>query len=193
MGNKVVDIGIWIKQVTISISGIVGDTFRFAMAEVRRYAYETAHRHFDPDDAETIVGQLHDYVMAEGAALADPLVWHQKVLERAKQLWSKLRRDKRRTVRGVIPNLGNDYALGGGAPDALTAIIIREGVESLETAMAEIPELQQDVLRMRFWEKMTWPEIGESLDVHKDSPRKTFGRALISLGGAVTIVRLRTE
>lgn len=68
--------------------------------------------------------------------------------------------------------------------DSLTpssAAIRNEQAEWLEKQMQSLPEHYQDVLRLRFWEEASYPEIAAATDSSAEAVRKILYRAVEAL------------
>lgn len=56
-----------------------------------------------------------------------------------------------------------------------------EEMELLLSAISDLPEDQQQILKLRNWERLSYEEIGERLNKSSDAVRKTWGRAVLKL------------
>ena len=61
------------------------------------------------------------------------------------------------------------------------AAVRNEQIQWLEEQMQTLPEHYQDVLRLRFWEKASYPEIAAATDRSAEAVRKILYRAVEAL------------
>jgi RNA polymerase sigma-70 factor (ECF subfamily) len=62
-----------------------------------------------------------------------------------------------------------------------TDAVAREQARVLESAMAQLSDDYQRVIRLREWDELTFPEIGQQMNLSEDAARKLWRRAIVKL------------
>ncbi|HWG44817.1 MAG TPA: sigma-70 family RNA polymerase sigma factor [Gemmataceae bacterium] len=73
---------------------------------------------------------------------------------------------------------GSTEAVGQSASEREA---VREEAADLEHALAQLPEHYQQVLRLRYHEQQTFPDIGTTLNCSTEAARKLWARAVDQL------------
>lgn len=101
-------------------------------------------------------------------------------------------RESRRTYKSVQKrSVRQERSIDGSAPIApliqdahltpRTHAVKTEEMELLLAAIAELPEDQQQIIKLRNWEHLSYEEIGQRLNRSPDAVRKMWGRAVLKL------------
>lgn len=62
-----------------------------------------------------------------------------------------------------------------------TDAALREEARMLKEAMEKLPENYVNVIRLRDWEELSFPEIGQRMNLSEDAARKLWKRAILRL------------
>ncbi len=149
-------------------------------------------------------GELDDELRAKGSGadlVQDAFLEAQEILERFRgdraeefQAWlravllNKLRefrqryqRTQSRQVQREKSLQASDLDLPSGDSTVITKAARSEQAAVVLAALARLPEDQQNVIRWRNWEKLTFVEIGQRLGKSEDAARMIWGRAVARL------------
>ena len=92
-----------------------------------------------------------------------------------------------RRRRGMLP-LGSGLGAGDAlapTPSPSQAAEDKASRESLDAALAGLPERDRTIIHLRLWDRLSFAEIGRHLDVSEDAARMAYGRALARLRGSM--------
>jgi RNA polymerase sigma-70 factor (ECF subfamily) len=120
----------------------------------------------------------------------NPMPFHLWVRKTAYERLLKLHRDHRQRARRSVDRevalpdrssllLVNPLLAGGSSPSQQVAA--REFADRVIRAVAELPEIDREILLMRHAEELPYAEIAGLLDIAADAARKRYGRALLRL------------
>jgi RNA polymerase sigma-70 factor, ECF subfamily len=59
--------------------------------------------------------------------------------------------------------------------------VVREEARLLEEALAQLPENYRQVIRLRDWDELTFPQVGERMGISEEAARKLWRRAILKL------------
>ena len=95
-------------------------------------------------------------------------------------------RRMREREAGVIvalpaPGQADEGELPAPVRSALTQAILNEDAERLERALEALTESQRDIILLRQFEELTFPEIAARLGKSEDACRMMFARAMTAL------------
>lgn len=63
--------------------------------------------------------------------------------------------------------------------------VAREEARLLDEALARLPENYREVIRLRDWEELTFPEVGARMGISEEAARKLWRRAILKLESMV--------
>jgi len=95
--------------------------------------------------------------------------------------YSGATRDAKRELAGINPAALSDAQIAG----PLSNLVTQENAERVASAIALLPEHYRKVLSLRFFERMSFEQIGLALQREPDATRKLFYRAVEALGNAL--------
>jgi RNA polymerase sigma-70 factor (ECF subfamily) len=61
--------------------------------------------------------------------------------------------------------------------------VAREEARLLEVALGQLPENYRQVIRLRDWDELTFPEVGARMGISEEAARKLWRRAIVKLEG----------
>ena len=127
-------------------------------------------------DAEDVVQEAFVRFWANRARADDPVAYLFTCVRSAALDWRRSgRRRLRREEAAAKPDAPADAAL-------FTAGMEREERRAaIEAALATLPESQREVLVMKVWAKLTFPQIGRMLGVPADTAASRYRYALAKL------------
>jgi RNA polymerase sigma-70 factor (ECF subfamily) len=132
---------------------------------------------------DTFVEAHQDFSHFHGTSERELLAWLTKIL--IHRLSNNVRRfrgtSKRDVEREVSLEVGCDVeevSLARPVAPPVQAIIARDEIDRLRTALDRLPKPMRDVLVLRTWERHTFVAIAARLDGTPDSVRKLWGRAV---------------
>lgn len=168
--------------------GQILDTFR---APLREAAGRQLDRGLWPKKSpsdlvqETFLEAHRDFPRFRGNTPEELLDWLQRILANNCVSAARLYRGNRKrdlarehTVAGEDPGV-EDVELE--TPSPIDRAARNEEAAVLEHAVADLPELQRLVVRLRHWEKCTFRQIGERLGRSEEAVRKLWVRAICRL------------
>jgi RNA polymerase sigma factor (sigma-70 family) len=105
------------------------------------------------------------------------------------------KRDSRREIRSNEHAVSNTFRSGSRAENRgpQDEVMRRERQVSVEQLVANLPKRMRDVIRLRFWERLTYRAIGERLTCSADAARMLCRRAVASLRSSAAGARQGTE
>jgi RNA polymerase sigma-70 factor (ECF subfamily) len=124
-----------------------------------------------------------------------PMPFHLWVRKTAYERLLNLRRDHRKRARRSVDRevplperssllLARPLLAGGPSPSQQLAA--REFADRVARAVAQLPELDREILLMRHAEELPYEEIACLLEIEPAAARKRYGRALIRLQKVLT-------
>ena len=136
---------------------------------------------------ETFLEAQRDFRRFRGCSEADWLAWMRRILLNnvANQTRHFRHTKKRRLGREValsdapLDELIEPRTDQGGSPSRQARQ--RERDAALAAALARLPEPQQQVIRLRNYERLTFEEVGRRMGRSAEAVRKLWGRAIESL------------
>jgi RNA polymerase sigma-70 factor (ECF subfamily) len=165
-----------------------------ALETCRRYLLLVAQRSLDPQlqakggasdlVQETFLEAQRDFGQFHGATEAELTAWLRRLLLNNVGNFARRYRDadKRAVGREVaLPGEGSsagDGGVAGAEPTPSRAAMAQEQAQSLQRALARLPEEYRRVLEWRFQEEKSFEEIGRMLDRSADAARKLWSRAM---------------
>ena len=90
-------------------------------------------------------------------------------------------RDAKRELGGIDSAALSDTQMAG----PLSNLVTQENSERVASAIAQLSEHYQKVLSLRFFERMSFEQIGLAIQREPDATRKLFYRAVEALGNAL--------
>jgi RNA polymerase sigma-70 factor (ECF subfamily) len=136
---------------------------------------------------ETFVEAHQDFARFDGATAAQWRAWLRGILQHklANLVRHYCQTDKRHVNREVpLPGTSADGPSGGPmAPDSSPSAQAQahEQDEALNRALAQLPEAQQQIIRLRSYEDLSFEEAGRRLGRSAEAARKLWGRAIEQL------------
>ena len=83
--------------------------------------------------------------------------------------------------KSLIDSANNLRPVADVLPTPSTQAMQDEIAEGLQSAMAQLPANQQQIVQLRNWQQKSFVEIGEQLEMSPDAARKTWYRAIVKL------------
>jgi RNA polymerase sigma-70 factor (ECF subfamily) len=164
------------------------------LAHCRAYLLAVANEQLKPDIQakvgasdlvqDTFLEAQRDFSMFRGRSEAELLAWLRQILLHNLANVSRQYRetDKRQIHREVplseVPAVELLQALAGGDSTPSAHAVRRERDQSLEQAMARLPERLRHVLQWRTYERCSFEEIGRRLGRSAGAARKQWARAV---------------
>jgi RNA polymerase sigma-70 factor (ECF subfamily) len=71
--------------------------------------------------------------------------------------------------------------LASPGPTPSQELALRELVQQVRVAIAQLPDVDREILLMRHYEELSYQEISQILDIQSAAARKRYGRALLRL------------
>lgn len=87
---------------------------------------------------------------------------------------------QRRAAAAEVP-FDDQPEIAARVRSALTQVIVDERAGRLEAAIASLPDAHREIILLRKFEDLTFPEIGERLGRSEDACRMLFARAMTAL------------
>ena len=123
----------------------------------------------------------------EGTTLEEVYAWlrrilHNNVHDTVRRFHDCQARDVRleRRLEDLDDSERHDPAFRGGRLPELCAIRAEED-RALEEALAGLPEIAVQIIRLRSWENLEWSEIGQRVGRSGGAVRKIWGRSIVRL------------
>lgn len=165
------------------------------ISECREYLLLVANQEMDTAlQAKLGASDLVQHTLAEmsnhlnqfrGSTREEFLAWLRRVL--SNDLHDARRRFKHSQSRDVSRERGLDNAAGEPRPlidpwaTPSSQAILDEQAEMLQAALDKLPETHRQVIQLRNWLQLSFPEIGEQMGLSSDAARKTWYRAVLKL------------
>ena len=136
---------------------------------------------------QTFVDAQRDFARCDGATEAQWRAWLRGILQHklANLVRHYCQTDKRHIDCEVpLPGTSADGPSGGHmAPDTSPSAQAQahEQDEALARALAQLPEAQQQIIRLRSYEELSFEEAGRRLGRSAEAARKLWGRAIEQL------------
>ena len=130
-------------------------------------------------DAEDVVQEAFVRFWTNRARATDPVSYLFACVRSAALDWRRSgRRRGRREQAAAKPEAPADHT-----PLFASDVERDERRSAIETALATLPEGQREVLVMKVWAKLTFPQIGRALDIPPDTAASRYRYALARLRG----------
>jgi len=113
----------------------------------------------------------------DGAAL---MGWFVKIAENEIRDLADYATRQRRDVAMRRP-IDDAVAVPAIVRQALSQVILLEDTSRLEAAIASLPDAQRDIVMLRSFEELSFPEIAERLEKSPDACRMLFARAMAAM------------
>jgi RNA polymerase sigma-70 factor (ECF subfamily) len=97
-----------------------------------------------------------------------------------RQFFAAQQRDVGRELRIDDSQIGQPPLFDGQCTPGTDAVT-REQARALQIAMAQLPEDYQRVIRLREWDELSFPDIGQRMNLSEDAARKLWRRAIVKL------------
>ncbi len=121
---------------------------------------------------------LEQFEQIDGASL---MAWLAKIAENEIRDRVDYQNRRRRDVRLQVPLETAHAGVAAAMRSALTQILIDERAERLEEALESLEPHYREVIVLRSYEELTFPEIGARLGKSEDACRMLFARAMAAL------------
>lgn len=136
---------------------------------------------------ETAIDACRDFPTFQGTTQEELYAWLRAILRnnvtdavRRFELTQKRGAGREQSLSVVVDRHGvSVLRVAGSAPDL--SAIRREDATLVTAALARLPEDYAAVLRLRYWDGMTFAEIAARLDRSEDAARKLWYRAVACL------------
>jgi RNA polymerase sigma-70 factor (ECF subfamily) len=185
------DAGRWLSAARAGSAEALGK----ALETCRNYLLLIAGQQLAPDlnakgDAsdlvqETFLEAQRDFARFQGDSEAALLAWLRQILvHNAASFARRYRATGKREIRREVPIPGNDSTTGSapGVSDPLptpsSRAMEKEQAQSLQEALARLPDDYRQAIVLRYLEGRTFEEIGARLNRSPDAARKLWSRAL---------------
>ena len=130
-------------------------------------------------DAEDVVQEAFVRFWVNRGRADDPVAYLFACVRRAALDWRRSgRRRQRREEAAARPD-----APVGSAPLFIAGAEREERRAAIEAALAALPVNQREVLVMKVWAKLTFPQIAEALEIPPDTAASRYRYALARLRG----------
>ena len=129
-------------------------------------------------DAEDVVQEAFVRFWTNRGRADDPVGYLFACVRSAALDW---RRSGRRRERREEASARPVAAVAGDEPLFVAAAERAERRAAIEAAVATLPENQREVLVMKVWAKLTFPQIGRALDIPADTAASRYRYALAKL------------
>jgi RNA polymerase sigma-70 factor (ECF subfamily) len=186
------DTGRWLAEARNGSAKALGH----ALETCRRYLLLIAKRELDPmlqakGDAsdlvqETFLEAQRDFAQFHGTTDAEFRAWLRRLLLNNVGAFSRSYRGtgKRQVAREVplqsddssAPDLGQQLPADSATPSGF--VMEKERKESLQVALARLPDDYRQVILLRYQEERTFEEIGTAMNRTPDAARKLWSRAM---------------
>jgi RNA polymerase sigma-70 factor (ECF subfamily) len=171
-----------------------GDALGLLLSACRDYLLFVANREVDgnlrakisPSDVvqETCVQAHQCFPGFAGNSEGELLAWLRRIL--INNVSGGRRRYRETAARNVnieisLNDSNNGDALGGLLADSITPsryALLNEQLRAVEQVLAALPVDYQQVLRLRYWEKLPLTEIAQQMDRTPDAVQKLWFRAI---------------
>lgn len=136
---------------------------------------------------QTFLEARRDFSRFDGETVEAFLAWMRQILEN--NIFDEHRRYEQSQQRLVdreqgIPVSGSwngHDALIDSSPTPQADAAIREEQEMIDSAISTLPALSQEVIRLRYRDELTFPQIGERIGRSEEATRKIWSRAIQQL------------
>jgi len=122
--------------------------------------------------------RLDDFEGTSGRSL---LGWLMRIAEREIRDRADFHGRQQRDARREADVADFEDALAVRTRSALTRVILDEQAERLDAALAELSEPHRDVITLRAFEELSFPEIARSMGKSEDASRMLYARAMTAL------------
>lgn len=144
---------------------------------------------------ETALDANRDFPQFTGTTAEECFAWLRSILKNnvvdaIRRFEQSLKRDTGREISmasGSGKALGESLPVAGHAPDG--SAMRREDAATVKRLLARLPPDYQDVIEMRYWEGLSFPEIAIRLDRSPEAVRKLWYRALQRLDAELGSLR----
>ena len=118
----------------------------------------------------------------DGSATGSLMAWMARIAENEIRDRADYHgRQRRDAARRVPLDALDERELPAPVRSALTQAILNEDAERLERALEALTESQRDIILLRQFEELTFPEIAVRLGKSEDACRMMFARAMTAL------------
>src|SRR2546428_13850953 len=118
----------------------------------------------------------------DGSATGSLMAWMARIAENEIRDRADYHgRQRRDAARRVPLDALDERELPAPVRSALTQAILNEDAERLERALEALTESQRDIILLRQFEELTFPEIAARLGKSEDACRMMFARAMTAL------------
>ena len=121
---------------------------------------------------------LQQFEQSDGASL---MAWLTRIAENEIRDRADFHTRQRRDVRAEVPLDTGHAGVAAAARSALTQVILDERAERLEAALETLEPHHREVIILRSFEELSFPEIGARLGKSEDACRMLFARAMAAL------------
>jgi RNA polymerase sigma-70 factor (ECF subfamily) len=118
-----------------------------------------------------------------GGSEAELLAWLAEIVRRNAANLAAAHRAQKRDVKREVSADAEGPALTAPTASPSDLVSEREQQERLEQALSRLPDEHRDVLRLRYWDRLSWDEIGARLGRSAAAARQLRYRALQLLRG----------
>ena len=146
---------------------------------------------------ETAIDAHRDFLRFRGTTQEEFYAWLRTILQnnvmdavRRFEMAQKRAARREESINVVVDRRGvSVLPAGGNTPDH--SAIRREDADLLAGVLARMPEDYQTILRLRYWEGLTFPQIANRIGRSEEAGRKLWYRALARL--TVELQAIQTE
>ena len=113
--------------------------------------------------------------------------WLRKILineiHQIRRAMGRANRDasRERNLDGDSVNAGFKNELVDGELTPQSELLRSEQIERVRAAVEKLPELDQEVIKLRNWERWTFPAIAKQLNKQEEAVKKIWQRAIVKL------------
>jgi RNA polymerase sigma-70 factor (subfamily 1) len=123
----------------------------------------------------------------QGQSRGEYLAWIRQILiHECQQATRSYRQTDKRNVNRErsLTNSASEHQQPQVKDDFLTPsseAVSNEEIKALDSILKTIPEIDQQVIKMRNWEELSFEEIGRAIDKSAEAARKIWSRAIMKL------------
>jgi RNA polymerase sigma-70 factor (ECF subfamily) len=134
----------------------------------------------------TLLKSLTHLHELEGEEKASLMAWLARIAEHEIRDRADYHQRQRRDAAREVA-IEEDSPIAAAARSALSQVILDEQARQLEAALETLTPAHRDVILLRKFEELTFPEIAKRLGKSEDACRMLFARAMTSLTMALEV------
>jgi RNA polymerase sigma-70 factor (ECF subfamily) len=173
----------------IAIGSLLEAARSYLLLQADQHLPQSIRAKVGPSDIvqETAIDAHRDFLRFRGTTQEELYAWLRTILQnnvidmvRRFEL-AQMRTAKREANLSVVADRCGTSVLPAGSHTPDHSAIRREDADLLASVLARVPDDYQTILRLRYWDGLTFPEIATRIGRSEEAARKLWYRALARL------------